>query len=93
MNNQSFDILEKKIDQLLIALKQLKKNNQELQQQNLELQTVIGEKDNQLLSLKNEVEKYHDAQMQMTEFQNKQDRVKDKVETLLEKLKEFEALE
>lgn len=93
MDKQSFDILEKKIDQLLIAFKQLKEKNQGLQQKNLELETMINEKDNQLITLKSELEKYQNAQLEIVDFKNKQDRVKNKVETLLEKLKEFEALE
>lgn len=93
METQAFDVLEKKIDQLLFALKQLKQKNQDLNQKNLELKAIVSEKDKQLLSMKNEVEKYQQSQLEMVEFKNKQDRVKNKVETLLEKLKEFEALE
>ncbi|MBN1780751.1 hypothetical protein JW948_06460 [bacterium] len=93
MDPHPFEILEKKIDQLLNLVNALKRENQELRQKNAEIKHILEEKENKFIGLENELEKYRNAQLEVAEYKDKQDRVKNKVEKLIEKLKEFEALE
>lgn len=93
MELNAFELLEKKIDLLFELLHRLKHENQELRQQNSELKRAVEEKEKLLLVSKNEVEKYQTMQHEIAQYKDKQDRVKAKVERLIEKMKEFESLE
>jgi len=93
MDSQVFDVLEKKIDYLINTLKKKQIECEELRKRNLELKTIIEEKDKRVMTLKNELESCQNTQLEVEEFKTKQNHVKNKIETLLEKLKEFEALE
>jgi hypothetical protein len=93
MDINAFELLEKKIDLLLELQHRLKKENQELRQMNAELKRIVEEKEKQLLSSKGEIEKYQAMQLEISQYKDKQDRVKAKVERLIDKMKEFESLE
>ena len=93
MDINAFELLEKKIDLLLELLHRLKQENEEFRKQNAELRHIVEEKEKQLLASKNEVEKYQAMQLEIAQYKDKQDRVKAKVERLIDKMKEFESLE
>ena len=93
MDINAFELLEKKIDLLLELLHRLKQENEEFRKQNAELRHIVEEKEKQLLASKNEVEKYQAMQLEISQYKDKQDRVKAKVERLIDKMKEFESLE
>jgi uncharacterized membrane protein YccC len=93
MDINAFELLEKKIDLLLELLHRLKQENEEFRQQIAELRHIVEEKEKQLLASKNEVEKYQAMQLEIAQYKDKQDRVKAKVERLIDKMKEFESLE
>lgn len=92
MHNQAFDVLEKKINNVLSMLDRLKKEKEELRQRNQELQSLIKEKDNTIQTLKTEVERHNKAQTEVDSYRENQDHIRTKVESLLEKLKEFESI-
>ncbi len=93
MDDQNFEVLEEKIDQVLSMLSRLKTENRELQQKNTELQSVVDEKEKTIQTLKSEYEHYHEMQTEIETYREKQDRIRSKVETLLQKLKEFEDIQ
>lgn len=93
MMNQTFDVLETKIDQIIQWVGKLRKENQELKSKNQELTSIITEKEKKIQVLTEEAEQSRVVQNEIAGFQDKQQRIRTKVENLLEKLQEFEKLE
>ncbi len=93
MENETFEILEKKIDQLIQVLLKLKKENQDLKVKNQELVSSVAEKERKIQQLVQESERSQSMQSEIAGYKDKQDRIRNKVENLLEKLQEFEKLE
>lgn len=93
MENQTFEILEKKIDQLIQVFLKLKKENQDLKVKNQELVSSVAEKERKIQQLVQEAERSQSMQSEIAGYKDKQDRIRNKVENLLEKLQEFEKLE
>ena len=90
MENQTFDVLEEKIIKILSMLDQLKNENQKLKQKNQELQALVKEREEDIQRLKTESESFDGMKIEIETYKEKQDRIRAKVEKLLEKLKEFE---
>ncbi|MBN2031290.1 hypothetical protein JW824_13730 [bacterium] len=90
MEDQSFDILEKKINKILSLIEHLRKENTELKDENQKLQNNCEEKEEKILSLKEELEHHRHMKNEIEVCKEKEDRIRLKVETLLSKLKEFE---
>ena len=93
MDNQSFELLEKKIDQILAKLSELKKENTALKERNQELQSIISEKESKIQELSEATESSQSMQTEINDYKEKQDRIRIKVEGLLDKLQEFEQLD
>lgn len=93
MDNQSFELLEKKIDQILSKLTDLKKENAGLKERNQELQSILSDKESKLQELSKVTENSQSMQTEINDYKEKQDRIKVKVEGLLDKLQEFEQLD
>jgi hypothetical protein len=92
MDNQLFEQLEQKILQVLAVAARFKTENRELMQKNQELLSKLEEKERILLAVKEESERRKSAQTEMETYKEKQDRIRFKIENLLEKLKEFEEI-
>lgn len=92
MENQIIDVLEQKILQVLAMSSRIKSQNQELQQKNQELQSKLEEKERILLTLKEEAEQGKKVQDEVETYKEKQDRIRSKIENLINKLKEFEEI-
>ena len=90
MDLQFFDVLEEKINRIVNQVETLKVENRELRMRIQELQAVLEEKERIIYTLKSEVDKSHGVQNEVENYKKNQDRIRSKVETLLEKLKEFE---
>ena len=90
MELQFFDVLEEKINRIVKQVDSLKTENRELRMRIQELQSVLEEKERIIYSLKSEVDKSRGVQNEVETYKKNQDRIRTKVETLLEKLKEFE---
>ena len=90
MELNTFEELEKKIDQILSLVDKLRMENNELRTRNQELQIRVEEKESIINSLKEETEKYHGIRTEVDTFKEKEDRIRSKVENLLLKLKEFD---
>ena len=90
MDSQAFEVLEEKINHVLSLLNRLKRDNEELRQQNQELQSIVDEKEKNIQSLKMEAKSYNNIQTEVETYRETQDLIRTKVETLLQKLKEFE---
>ena len=93
MEDMSFEILEEKINTILSKMDQLKVENHDLRQKNQELQAIIEEKEKKIALLKSESMNYSDMQNNIQSYKEKHDRIRSKVENLLQKLKEFEDTE
>jgi DNA repair exonuclease SbcCD ATPase subunit len=90
MEIQFFDVLEEKVNRIVGRIETLKGENRELRMRIQELQAVLEEKERIVYALKSEVEKSRGVQSEIENYRKNQDRIRSKVETLLEKLKEFE---
>ena len=90
MELQFFDVLEEKINRIVGRIEALKGENRELRMRIQELQAVVEEKERIVYTLKSEVDKTRGVQTEIENYRKNQDRIRSKVETLLEKLKEFE---
>jgi len=93
MEDMSFEILEEKINTILSKMDQLKVENHDLRQKNQELQAIIEEKEKKIQVLKSESKSYSNMQSNVQSYKEKHDRIRSKVENLLQKLKEFEDTE
>ncbi len=90
MENQIFDVLEQKIIQVLGVVSRLKSQNQELARKNQELQSKLEEKERIILTFKEELEQRKKTQNDVDSYKEKQERIRFKIESLVEKLREFE---
>jgi peptidoglycan hydrolase CwlO-like protein len=90
MELQFFDVLEEKVNRIVDRIETLKGENRELRMRIQELQAVVEEKERIVYALKSEVDKSQGVQTEIENYRKNQDRIRSKVETLLEKLKEFE---
>jgi chromosome segregation ATPase len=90
MENQIFDVLEQKIVQVLGVVSRLKSQNQELARKNQELQSKLEEKERIILTCKEELEQRKKTQNDVDSYKEKQERIRFKIESLVEKLREFE---
>jgi len=93
MDNQAIDILEQKLHKILSKLEELKGENEKLKEKNQELKSVIQEKDNTINSFKTDSEKYSMLQSDIESYKVKENTIRMKVESLLQKLKEFEDIQ
>ena len=90
MDIQFFDVLEEKINRIVSRIESLKGENRELRMRIQELQAVLEEKERIVYTLKTEVDKTRDVKNEIDNYRKNQDRIRSKVETLLDKLKDFE---
>ena len=90
MDIQFFDVLEEKINRIVSRIETLKGENRELRMRIQELQAVLEEKERIVYTLKTEVDKTRDVKNEIDNYRKNQDRIRSKVETLLDKLKDFE---
>ncbi len=93
MENQILEVLEEKITHILSLVDKLKAENLELKQRNQQLQVLVDEKEKTIQTLRQESVQYRDAQNEIESYREKQDHIRSKVETLLQKLKEFEDIQ
>ncbi len=93
MEAQIFDILENKIDQALSMISQLTDENTALKQKVQELSQELQRREEQILTLEEESKKAKNMQVELDTYHEKQDRIRNKVETLLDKLREFEEIQ
>ncbi len=90
MDLQFFDMLEEKVSRMVQQLGQLKTENRELRMRNQELQAVLEDKERVVYTLRTELDQSRTVQGEIENYRKSQDRIRSKVETLLEKLKDFE---
>lgn len=90
MENQSFDILEEKINKILSLIEHLQKENILLKDENQKFQQNCEEKEEKIKLLNQELERHSNMKNEIEICKEKEDRIRSKVETLLSKLKEFE---
>jgi len=90
MDLQFFDMLEEKVSRMVQQLGQLKTENRELRMRNQELQAVLEDKERVVYTLRTELDQSRAVQGEIENYRKSQDRIRSKVETLLEKLKDFE---
>lgn len=92
MEPNSFDLLEQKVTKLLQQCVQLKIENQQLKERNQTLQGMLNDKDAIIQQLNQDSEGVVGLKNEIETYKEKQDRIRNKVESLLEKLKEFEEI-
>lgn len=90
MEAQSLDLLEEKISNMINALNKLKTENQELKQKNQELHSQLEDKEQTFHMLKAEADQLRGTRSDVERYKQNQDRIANKVDSLLMKLKEFE---
>lgn len=90
MDLQFIDMLEEKVSRMVQQLGQLRTENRELRMRNQELQAVLEDKERAVYTLRTELDQSRTVQGEIENYRKSQDRIRSKVETLLEKLKDFE---
>ncbi len=90
MENQTIDILEQKILQLLAAHAKAKSEITQLQAKIKEMQANAEEKERALATLREDAEQGRKVLSEVETFREKQDRIRFKLQNLIEKLQEFE---
>lgn len=90
MDLQFIDMLEEKVNRMVQQLGQLKTENRELRMRNQELQAILEDKERAVYTLRTELDQSRAVQGEIENYRKSQDRIRSKVETLLEKLKDFE---
>jgi SMC interacting uncharacterized protein involved in chromosome segregation len=90
MEDQAFEVLEQKINQMLSLMSRLRRENEQLRQENQKLKDLIDEKEKTVQKFKTEIERFRSMKSEVNTYKESQDHIRAKVETLLEKLKEFE---
>ena len=93
MDNQPFDILEQKLHKILTKLEVLKGENEKLKLKNQELNSLIQEKENTIQSLQTESDEVIHMRNNLESYKSKENMIRTKVESLLQKLSEFEDIE
>jgi hypothetical protein len=90
MDLEALDVLEEKINRIMDWVDRLRTENREMRLRIQELQAVAEDKERMLLNLKTEIDKSKNTQGEIETYRKNQDRIRTKVENLLEKLKDFE---
>lgn len=90
MESTPFDTLEAKINQIIAYVDKLHKENQTLKERNRLLDEKVQEQQNALGVLQTETDKYRGMVSDVDTYREKQDLIQAKVESLLDKLKEFD---
>ena len=90
MENEALDNLENKINAVLSLVNTLRDENLELKNRNDALQRALKEKDEKIKTFQTETEQVHSMKTEVESYRNKHNRIREKVERLLDKLKEFE---
>ncbi len=90
MDTQSLDVLEQKVNKIIYELNKCKKENLEMKHTINEFTLALNQKEKIIESLGEENERLKNVQSDINSYKENQDRIKNKVESLLEKLKEFE---
>ncbi|MBN1894953.1 cell division protein ZapB [bacterium] len=93
MENQIFDTLEEKIDQILDYFSRLTRENRELREKLVAMEKQIGEQERTIQALGQMTEKNQGMENEIETYRQKQEKVRKKIDTLLNKLKEFEHFE
>jgi len=90
MENEQFELLEKKINQLLSMITRLRSENAQLVNKVQETQQQLQQKEKQIQSMQSDTANIGNMKNQIAVYQEKEDRIRSKVEVLLKKLDEFE---
>lgn len=90
MELQILEVLEEKINRVVDLVEKLKTENHELRMRIQELQAVLDERERTLYALRVEIEKSKTVHNEIEAYKRNQDHIRNKVESLLQKLKAFE---
>ncbi len=92
MNLSNIELLEEKINQIVQQLKLLKDKNQELEQDNLEMKSVLEDRDKLIESFESKIDQLKQQSQDSSNFQEVESKIKDKISGMLEKLDQFESM-
>ena len=90
MENQQFELLESKINQLLSLIKRLRSENVQLVNNVQEIQQQLKQKEQQIQNIQSDSGNIDNMKNQISTYREKEDRIRSKVEVLLKKLDEFD---
>jgi predicted RNase H-like nuclease (RuvC/YqgF family) len=93
MDSQAFDILEQKLHKILTKLEVLKGENEKLKLKNQELKSLVEEKENRLQSFQTESEEVTHMRTNLEAYQSNEKMIRTKVESLLQRLNDFDDIE
>jgi hypothetical protein len=93
MTDQMIDLLEKKIEAMVALIARLKSENRELRSTVQELSSKQKENIELIETLQNESKRLEGAQNEINSFKERENRIGQKVESLLKKLQEFKEID
>ena len=91
MEIDSLELLEKRINELLSAFNSISEENRNLRVQAQNMDKELVEKERIIQELKTQLAKSTQVESEIEHYKSNQDTIRNKVESLIDKLKEFEA--
>jgi uncharacterized membrane protein len=90
MDLQQFDVLEKKVSQLISLIDKLKTENGDLRRRLQEMESLQKNTDEQLRQARESIDKIRGNQDEANSFKEREERIRSKVEQMLAKLEELQ---
>jgi exonuclease VII small subunit len=90
MDLQKFDVLEKKVSQLISLIDKLKTENGDLRRRLQEAEALQKQTDEQLRQARESIDKIRGNQDEANSFKEREEKIKSKVEQMLAKLEELQ---
>jgi len=90
MDLQQFDVLEKKITQLISAMSKLKSENLDLRRRLQEMEALQAQSDEQLRQARESIEKMRSNHDEAISFKEREEKIRSKIEHMLTKLEELQ---
>ncbi len=92
MDLSNIELLEEKINQIVPQMKLLKDKNQELEQENLEMKSMLADRDKLIESFEINIDQLKLQSQDSSQFQEREEQIKEKITNMLEKLDQFESM-
>jgi len=92
MNLSNIERLDEKINQIILQLKSLKETNEVLSRENAEMKTMLDDRNKLIQNLETQLSQLKQQSMETDLFRKNEEKIKEKISTMLEKLDQLEAI-
>jgi len=92
MNLTNIERLEEKINQIILQMKSLKEKNDVLISENAELKSMLDDRNKLIQNLETQLSQMKQQTLETDLFRENEEKVKEKISSMLEKLDQLEAI-